>query len=340
MDIQEIEAIAPNLKRRLSGVTATIVRLVPLLAREIGIVATGPGLPPGLPHLPLWRLPFLPRDRWRVWHARRNNEMLAGIVLRDLLRRKLRVVFTSSSPRLRGGWTRFLLARCDHIVATSGANAAAMPGRCTIIPHGVDTVAFHPAPEDYFGLPGQRLIGCFGRIRPKKGTAELVAAFCSLLPRYPDWSAVIMGRVLPREAGFTGALRLQIEAAGLSSRIHFRDEIPVTEMPRAYNALSLYVAPSHLEGFGLTVFEAMACGVPVLASGGVGAFDMALAGGEAGAQFPPGDAAALAEALAPLLANPASAAEMGRAARARAEQHFSIATEAAALTALYRELLA
>ena len=54
-----IEVIAPNLKRRLSGVTATIARLVPVQARMIGIVTTGPGLSAALPHVPVWRLPLL-----------------------------------------------------------------------------------------------------------------------------------------------------------------------------------------------------------------------------------------------------------------------------------------
>lgn len=340
MNLAQIDVIAPNLKHRLSGVTATIVRLVSVQAREIGITTTGPGLPADLPHLALWRLPFLPRDRWRVWHARRNNELLVGLVLRDLLRRKLRVVFTSSSPRRRGRWTRFLLGRCDRIIATSAANAAVMPGRCAIIPHGVDTEAFHPAPNAFFCLPGQKLVGCFGRIRPKKGTADFVAAMCALLPAFPGWSAVIMGRVVASEATFAEGLRKQIDAAGLHERIVLANEIPVQAMAAAYNALSIYVAPSHLEGFGLTVLEAMACGVPVVGSRGVGAFDDMVAEGETGALFAPGDAGALTEALGAIMAGPARAASMGRAARARAQQHFSIAAEAAALNALYRELLA
>lgn len=81
--------IAPNLKRRLSGVTATAVRLIPVQAAMIGIVTTGPSLPSDLPHMPLERLPFLRRDRWRVWHARRNTEMVLGLILRHVLRRKL-----------------------------------------------------------------------------------------------------------------------------------------------------------------------------------------------------------------------------------------------------------
>ena len=59
----EIEVVAPNLKRRLSGVTATVVRLIPVQARMIGIVATGPGLPPDLPHIPLSRAATLPHFR-------------------------------------------------------------------------------------------------------------------------------------------------------------------------------------------------------------------------------------------------------------------------------------
>ena len=51
----------------------------------IDIVATGPGLPSGLPHIPLTRAATLPRDRWRVWHARRNTEMALGLILRRVL---------------------------------------------------------------------------------------------------------------------------------------------------------------------------------------------------------------------------------------------------------------
>ena len=73
--------VAPNLKRRLSGVTATVVRLIPVQAKMIAIRATGPGMPPDVPHIPLLRAATLPRDRWRVWHARRNTEMLLGLIL-------------------------------------------------------------------------------------------------------------------------------------------------------------------------------------------------------------------------------------------------------------------
>ena len=84
-----IEVIAPNLKRRLSGVTATIVRLLPLLAQSIGIVATGPGLPAHVPCVPLRSVILMSGRAYRVWHARRNTEMLMGLILRHVLRKRL-----------------------------------------------------------------------------------------------------------------------------------------------------------------------------------------------------------------------------------------------------------
>nr|AIA88604.1 CAZy families GT4 protein [uncultured Sinorhizobium sp.] len=82
VDMGAVEVIAPNFKQRLSGVTSTIIQLVPLQARTLGIATLGPGLPAGLPRLRFADLPALwrrPLGRpFRIWHARRNIEMLAA----------------------------------------------------------------------------------------------------------------------------------------------------------------------------------------------------------------------------------------------------------------------
>ncbi|MCP3055047.1 glycosyltransferase family 1 protein, partial [Aurantimonas sp. LRZ36] len=126
-NISVVAVIAPNFKRRLSGVTSTIIQLVPLQARSLGIAALGPGLPDHLPKLRLRDMPGLwsaPTGRpFRIWHARRNVEMLAGIVLRDILRMPLRLVFTSAAQRHHTGWTRRLIRRMDAVIATSGRSA-------------------------------------------------------------------------------------------------------------------------------------------------------------------------------------------------------------------------
>ncbi|WP_101341041.1 glycosyltransferase family 4 protein [Cereibacter azotoformans] len=339
---ERIEVIAPNLKRRLSGVTATIARLVPVQASMIGIVATGPGLPAGIPHLPLWRLPFLPRDRWRVWHARRNTEMLMGLLLRHVLRRRLKLLFTTASQRRHTGYTRWLIGRMDALVATSRRSASYLERPCEVILHGIDTGTFRPGDRAEvrarLGLPEAVLVGCYGRIRAQKGTDVFVRAMMRLLPDRPGVAAVVMGRAVGEHQAFLDALKAEVAQAGLAERILFRPEVTVDRMPDWYRALDLYVAPQRWEGFGLTPLEAMACGVPVVATR-VGAFEELLSD-ETGRLVPPGDLETMVSEVAALLDDGPLRARMAEAARARTLAGFRIEDEAAALVALYRRLLA
>ena len=214
-----IEVIAPNLKRRLSGVTATVARLIPVQARMIGIVATGPGLPAHLPHLPVWRLPFLPRDRWRVWHARRNTEMVLGLALRHIFRRNLRLLFTSAAQRHHKGFTRWLISRMDRVVATSERARSYLQVPATVVMHGVDTEVFQPAPDRAalraaLNIPQDAmLVGCFGRIREQKGVDLLVDAACALLPPRPQVRVIFTGRVTEDNRAFHAAQIAKLTAA-------------------------------------------------------------------------------------------------------------------------------
>lgn len=338
----QIEVIAPNLKRRLSGVTATIARLVPVQARQIGIAATGPGLPASLPHLPLTALPFLPRDRWRVWHARRNTEMLLGLALKHLCRRKLRLLFTSASQRKHSGYTRRLIARMDAVVATSQRSARYLERPSTVILHGIDAESFRP-PEDRaalrqkLGLPDATLIGCYGRIRAQKGTDAFVQAMLRSLPTRPGTTALVMGRATDKHQPFLDGLKQEVARGGMQDRILFLPEVSVDAMPDWYRALDLYIAPQRWEGFGLTPLEAMACGVPVIATR-VGAFEE-LVTEDTGALVPPDDIPALAAEAARLIDDPALRARKSAAARARVTAGFRIEDEAEALIAVYRRLL-
>lgn len=340
-----IEVVAPNLKRRLSGVTATVVRLLPVQARMIGIVATGPGLPPGLPHIPLGRAATLPRDRWRVWHARRNTEMILGLALRNLARRRYRLLFTSAAQRRHTGLTRWLVRRQDAVVATSPQAASYLEREATVILHGVDLETFQPAQDRAalrreLGLdPDAVLMGCFGRIRAQKGIDLLVEAALRLFPDRPAAQLLFTGRVTADQQAFAEGLQSRIAAAGLSDRIRFLGERPWEEVVRLYRALDLFAAPARWEGFGLTPLEAMASGVPVVATR-VGAYETLIREGETGSLIPPGDADALTEAVARWLDDPEARAEAGRAARAHVAARHGIEGEAQALVALYRRLLA
>lgn len=339
-----IEVVAPNLKRRLSGVTATVVRLIPVQARMIGIVATGLGLPPELPHIPLARAATLPRDRWRVWHARRNTEMALGLILRHLLRRRYRLLFTSAAQRAHTGFTRWLIRRQDALIATSPQAASYLERPATVILHGVDTQVFHPAPDRAalrrdLGLdPDAVLIGCFGRVRAQKGVDLLVEAALQVFPRHPRAQLILTGRITPDNRAFADQLIARAHAAGLGDRIRFLGEIPWEQVVRHYQALDLFTAPARWEGFGLTPLEAMACGVPVVAAR-VGAYETLIRDGETGTLIPREDAPALAAALERWLSDDAGRAAAGQAARAHVEANHAIESEARAIVAVYRRLL-
>jgi mannosyltransferase len=345
-DISDVEIIAPNLKRRLSGVTSTIVQLIPCQIRlGIRIAALGPGLPPELPRLKWPQLAGLRRPpagrRHRVWHARRNNEMAAGILMRHVLRMPLKLVFTSAAQRRHSSYTRWLIRQMDAVIATSSRSGSFLKVPYTVIQHGVDLTLFHP-PEGSVdtiaatGLPGRYLIGCFGRVRHQKGTDLFVQAMIALLPQYPDWTAVISGRVTPEHIAFADKLKADIAAAGLTDRIVFIGEVP--DIKVWYRRLTLYVAPSRNEGFGLTPLEAMASKTAVVASD-AGAYAEMIVPGENGIIVPPGDGEALAAAIATYLADPTLAIAQGETALVHVRENFALEKEATAINRIYQQLL-
>ncbi|MEP2030285.1 MAG: glycosyltransferase family 4 protein [Paracoccaceae bacterium] len=348
-DLKTTDVIAPNFKRRLSGVTATIVRLVPLQAQQIAIAATGPVLPDLVPQVPLRQLPFMSRkgpgpSGFRVWHARRNVEMIAGLVLKYLLGKRLKLVFTSASQRQQSKLTRWLIRRMDAVVATSGNTAAYLENTAQVIMHGIDLNSFTP-PDDKnalrqtMGLPEQGLlIGCYGRIRAQKGTDAFVHAMLQVCSDQPNVTALVMGRATEKYQAFEADLRKQVARAGLSERILFKPEVPTEAMADWYRVLDLYIAPQRWEGFGLTPIEAMACACPVIATR-VGAFEELILEGQTGALIDPGDIDGMASATNTILSDPKKLANWSITARSHVVDNFSIESEANALVSLYRGLL-
>src|SRR3984893_12808198 len=312
-----LQLIVPNLHRRYSGVTATNRMVAPNLAK-------------------LWR-----RRNALIWHARRNNEMIVGVLLRSL-GWPLKLVFTSAAQRHHSWITRWLINRMDAIIATSEISASFLKREAIVIPHGVDTDTYAP-PADRAaafaesGLPGRYAVGCFGRVRAQKGSDVFVDAMCRLLPRYPDFTAVVVGAITPEQQGFANDLKRRIEAAGLKSRILMTGDLPIEEGPRWYQRLTIYAFPSRNEGFGLTLIEAMSAGAALVASR-AGAAEVVVEDGVTGVLTPPGDVDALVAALEPLMRDPASATAMGERGRARVLEKFSLDAEANKIAGVYRAL--
>src|SRR3954452_18638182 len=339
----DLEVIVPNLHRRYSGVTATNRMVAPRLAKLFRAAWFGSDAPEGIARqdgadlLRLWR-----RKAPVIWHARRNNEMIAGVMLRAL-GWPLKLVFTSAAQRHHSWITRWLIRRMDAVIATSEMSASYLKREAIVIPHGVDTDR-HAPPADRAaafaeaGLPGRYAIGCFGRVRAQKGTDVFVDAMCRLLPHYPHFTAVIVGAIASDQSGFANDLKKRIETAGLQSRIVITGEVPVEEVVRWYRRLTIYAFTSRNEGFGLTLIEAMSAGAALVASR-AGAAELVVEDGVTGVLTRPGDVDALVAALEPLMRDPAAAAAMGARARTRVLEKFSLDAEANAIAAVYRTVV-
>lgn len=338
-----IDVIAPNFKTRMSGVTSTVFRLVPIQAREMRVATCGPNIPEGIPRIragSLWRM----SRRRRVWHARRNNEMLAGIALKRFLGKDLKLVFTSAAQRDHKKLTKWMIRQMDRVVATSARSAAFLEVDAQVIQHGIDVECFAPAIDKRIvrgelGLPQDKiLVGCFGRIRPQKGSDLFTETMLRLLPDRPDAVAVMMGGVTDRFRAFHAGLVEKVKAAGLQDRFLFLPEDPHWDISRWFKTLDIYIAPQRWEGFGLTPLEAMACAVPVVATR-AGAFEELVRDGCNGALVDIENVDAMEAATARLLDDAGLRAEWSAKSRAHATAHCRIEQEAEAICAIYRELL-
>jgi mannosyltransferase len=340
------QVIIPNLTWRFSGVTATNRTVAPLIARRMSTVWFGSDAPDGVAGMGLremFALLFRRPRRPVVWHARRNIEMIVGLALRTL-GWPLKLVFTSVGQRHHTWTTRFLLARMDAVIAASETSASYLRRKPdAIILHGIDTQRYAP-PADRdaefraTGLPGRYAIGCFGRVRAQKGTDVFVEAVCRLLPRHPDFCAVVIGEVTPDQREFNEDLKRRVEQAGLSERVRFFGELPIDEVPVWYRRILIYAFTSRNEGFGLTLLEAMSSGVALVAAR-AGAADKVVIEGETGFVIPPGDVDALERALEALMRDPARADAIGRAGRAHVVKEFSADVEVEKIVAVYRDVI-
>ncbi|MBD2424070.1 glycosyltransferase family 4 protein [Cyanobium sp. FACHB-13342] len=353
------DVVVTNFHRRYTGVSATVRALVPLQRQSlpIGLLDWGRlGLASRLRWWDLlWRGWSRPSGgRYRVWHARRDVEIVAGLLLKKLFRQPWKIVFTSAAPKPPGAWLAALLRHCDAVIATSARSAQFLSSFTEIIQHGVDIDVYSPPPDDALerlheplNLPGlsvppslQNLywIGAFGRIRPSKGTDLLVEALIQVLPDFPAFAAVMTGLCQSKDAGFQRELQDKIDAADLTDRIVFLGDLDRETVLACYRRVLLCVAASRTEGFGLTPLEAMACGRAVLVSG-AGVWPQVV-DSEVGSSFETGSVASLATALRGLLQNPPLLWQQGRRGRERAVACHSLQGEADRINQLYRRLMA
>lgn len=156
-----------------------------------------------------------------------------------------------------------------------------------------------------------RALLCVANLLPRKGHRVLVEALARI--RDLDWNLLCVGS-LERDPPTTRSVRRMISAAGLERRITLAGEWPPQSVAHAYRTADAFVLPSFHEGYGMVFAEAMAHGLPLIATT-AGAIPETVPS-EAALLVPPGDAAALARALRRVIVEPALAARLAVGSRA------------------------
>lgn len=337
--------IIPNFNRRFSGVTASVISIVPPLLKFHKVRTIGKGLPDSFPKITWPQLLKVGRcGPWRIWHASRNIEMLAGLILRKIFRLRLILIWTSHAQRRHTLYTRMLYKRMDRLITTTQAAASFLDKEASIVPLGIDPDYFYPPKNresiwKEMNLPGKYGIGIFGRVRPQKGTQEFIDALCEVLPQRPDWTAFLIGQTTPAFLDFRRRLEQKVVKFGLRDRVKFVGKVEnFSDIPRWYKAMSVVAVPSRVEGFGLTCLEAMASGCAVVATQ-TGAFPEIIQEGQNGWLVPCGDTGALTDKLLEVTRDPLRIKEIGKLARERVVASYTIKKTAEKTAKVYDEAL-
>ncbi|HHY75774.1 MAG TPA: glycosyltransferase family 4 protein [Firmicutes bacterium] len=248
-------------------------------------------------------------------------------------------------PRFVGGTAARLLA--DRVIAVSDGvrreleASGISPRMIAVIPNGIDLRPYRrsvrrlaKAQAAALDDTGRRafLIGTLARLSPEKGLDTLIDAAKIVVASYPS-ARFVIGGTGPLEADLTKKIRdLRLEP-------YVRLAGFVDDVPGFLGDLDLFVLPSYSEGIGLAIIEAMAAGLPVVASA-VGGVPEVVADGVTGLLVPPRQPKALAQAIVRLLVDPDLARSMGASGREKVERLHDAKVAAEKTVQVYREVLA
>jgi glycosyltransferase involved in cell wall biosynthesis len=274
-------------------------------------------------------------------HSRRGADVLGGISGRLA---QVPVVLTrrvdNPEPRWLAAWKYRLYDRViaisagiQQVLVAQGVPAA----KLTCIPSAVDTERFRPGCERdrfsaLFGLSAdERVVGMVAQLIERKGHRHLLKAIPKILERYPRVRFLLFG-----QGPLEQEIRAQVGRAGLEGQVRlvgFREDLE-----RMLPCLDLLVHPAEREGLGVSLLQAAACEVPIVASA-VGGIPEVVRQGLNGYLVPPADPDAIAQAVLQLLQAPERARAMGQAGRALVDAEFSIAAMVRGNLRVYQRLV-
>lgn len=222
-------------------------------------------------------------------------------------------LYTALAPLLRPIWRRV-----DRRIAVSQAARHSAKGRLgkgdvKILPNGVEVERFAHA-EPARDLPAGRKLLFVGRLEPRKGLPFAMRAFSSLARRYPDLSLIVVGDGPERDA-------ITLVPPALRGRVHMLGKVSYEALPTYHRAADIFISPATgAESFGIVLVEAMAAGLPVVASDIPGYREVARHGRES-LLVTPSNAVALAQGIASLLDHPEERSRLGANGALRAQAY-------------------
>lgn len=233
------------------------------------------------------------------------------------------------------------VAACSTFIARVVRTAVPEPVPVSVLYPGANVETFRPDLEyedltQRHGVSGRPLVVCVSRLVPRKGQDVLIRAMPEISRRVPRAALLIVG-----DGPYRGRLEALATEAPPGS-VAFSGEVSEADLPRYYRAGDVFAMPCRnrlggleVEGWGNVFIEAAACGRPVVVGDSGGARE-ALVDGETGLLVDGSDVGAVTDAVASLLADPARAAQMGSAGRARVERSYTWSRVASELAAWLR----
>lgn len=247
------------------------------------------------------------QDFWHLYHPEHQplvNRTLNRILIERILKRADRIVTTSS-------------AVADDAFNQYGVTRE----RLTVVPLGVDTSRFTPAPDSVrtetlsrLGLEAPFVLA-MDVYNPRKNFARVLEAFAAL-PASAQGGLSVVGLGKPRASAQHAAPAEVAARLGIAQRVRILDDVAAEDLVALYSSALAFVYPSVYEGFGMPVLEAMACGCPVIAADRSSLPEVA---GGAALLVDPDSTASIAEAIQIVLAEPAERDRLIRAGLIRAE---------------------
>lgn len=240
------------------------------------------------------------------------------------------------------GFTRMqsrVAQQLPRIITVSGSSLGDIvtdhgvdPARMRVVHVGVDPSLFRPLPH-IARVPG-RLMTTASADVPMKGLVHLLEALAKVRTERPDAELVVIGKPTAE-----GPVARALESLGITEAVRFVSGVTDERIVELYAEAELAVVPSLYEGFSLPAIEAMAAGVPVVATTGGAIPEVVGRDGTTAALVPPGDGGALAAEILSLLADPARRASVGEAGRRRAVERYSWRVTAEHTAEQYRDVI-